>query len=175
MNLKHMIVPAAAFVLIGILATQQAYAVTPMLMQGTRSMNISGMLDDDGEDMNITAAASYGYFLMDYIEAGVNVAALFAGSDHKLISGGVFGEYNIDIGGQVVPYAGAGIGLTWWDSEFDSDTYFTASGYGGARYFFVDHAAVGARLAVSIASEDIYNGGEDAADWTVLVDTSWYF
>jgi len=175
MNVKMVMVSMVTVMAISMLAVRQACAVTPMLMQGTRSLNISGSLDDDGEDMNITAAASYGYFIMDYVEVGISVGAMFAGSDDKLISGGVFGQYNIDIGGQLVPYAGAGIGLIWWDTEFDSDTYLAASAFGGARYFFVDHAAVGARLAVSIASDDIYNGGEDAADWMVLVDTSWYF
>ncbi len=174
MNLKRMML--AVTMLIGLLVVEQAFAAaTPMLTQGTRSLNVAGSLDDDGEDMNVVAAASVGYFFMDYIQVGVNVSALIMGSDNKFLDAGVFGEYNVDIGSALVPYVGAGIGLGWWDTEIDSDTVFSANGYGGARYFFVDYAAIGAKLDIAVASEDIYNRGEDAMDWTVLVDTSWFF
>ena len=174
MNLKRMML--AVTMLIGLLIVDQARAAaTPLLTQGTRSLNVAGSLDDDGEDLNVVAAASVGYFFIDYVEVGVNVSALIMGSDYKILGAGIFGEYSVDIGSPLVPFVGAGAELAWWDTELESDTVFSANGYGGARYFFVDYAAIGARLAVSVASEDIYNRGEDAADWTALVDTSWYF
>ena len=81
----------------------------------------------------------------------------------------------VDLGSQLVPYVGGSVGLLWVDTERDSDTAIEASGYGGARYFFVDYAAIGAALVLNVATEDMYNGGEDAIDWTAVLNTSWYF
>jgi len=176
MSTKYMMVGVAVAMVAGTLLVQQSMAVTPTLTQGTQALNVSGSLNDNGDDMIITLGGSYGHFLMDNIEAGLEVSASFVGSDDKTIGGGVYGEYNVPIAGQLVPYVGAGVGLLWMDSSVGgSDSAVVASGYGGARYFFVDYAAIGAELALNVATEDIYNGGKDAADWELLLNTSWYF
>lgn len=176
MNLKSIMVAVATVTLIGLSTVEYASAqVTPMLTEGTRSLNVSGSLDDDGDDMNLVAAASAGYFFMNDIQVGVNLGTIFIGSDYKVFSGGVFGEYNFDIGGPLVPYVGASVALGWWDTPVTDDSVFIVSGYGGARYFFVDHAAIGAKLEIDAATEDIYNNGDDSVDWALMVETSWFF
>lgn len=170
-----MMAGVAVALVAGALLVQQSMAVTPTLMQGTQALDVSGSISDDGDDTTVALNVAYGQFLMDNIQAGVFVGAMFYGSDYKAIGGGVFGEYNIPIAEQIVPYVGASVGLIWVDWGNSTDTAIEATGYGGARYFFVDHAAIGAELAVMVASEDMYNGGEDAADWEIRIKTSWYF
>ncbi len=176
MNMNKMMLMAAAVAVVGVMVAGQALAVAvPSLMMGTRSVNVSGMLGDNGDDFEIAMNGSFGYFFQDFIQAGAFVGIDLVGSDYKAFNGGVFGEYNVDLGTQIVPYVGASVGLIWVDTEWDSDTAIEATGYGGARYFFVDYAAIGAELVIGVATEDIYNGGEDAVDWAAYVSTSWYF
>ncbi len=176
MNVKKMMMMAAAVAVAGVMVAEQARAAAvPSLLMGTRSMNVSGMLGDNGDDFEVAMSGAFGYFFQDFIQAGVFLGVEVVGSDYKSVDGGVFGEYNVDLGSQIVPYVGASVGLIWVDWDVDSDTAIEATGYGGARYFFVDYAAIGAELVVGVATEDIYNGGEDAVDWAVYVNTSWYF
>ncbi len=175
MNMKMMMM-AAAVVAAGVLVAEQARAAAvPSLLMGTRSVNVSGMLGDNGDDFTIDMNGAFGYFFQDFIQGGVYVGVDVIGSDFMALDGGAFGEYNFDLGSQLVPYAGGSVGLMWVDWDVESETAIEATGFGGARYFFVDYAAIGASLAVSLATEDIYNGGEDAFDWAALVNTSWYF
>ncbi len=171
--MKRMMICSAAAAMM--FSVQQATAVTPTLLQGTQALNVSGSLSDDGDDMNIALGGSYGRFVMDYLQAGAFMSANFIGSDFKMISGGLFGEYNLDMGDGIVPYVGGSAGLAWMDFHGNTETAVELTGFGGARYFFVDYAAVGAELVIKVATEDMYNGGEDAMDWEARVKTSWYF
>ncbi len=147
----------------------------PMLQQGTRAVGLSGRIDDDGDDLGVFMSGSAGYFIMDYVEVGIAVSGGFRGSDFKTLSVGGYGEFNFDIGSDLVPYIGAQAGLTWYDTKFDDDTVLEFGAYGGARYFFINYAAIGADLLVKAATEDIYNGGKDATDWVIRLLTTWYF
>ena len=176
MTTKRMMVLGAALLAVAAMSVQRVEAAAiPTILMGTQSISVSASIDDDGDDMNIFVGGSYGYFPMDFVQAGVFASAAFIGSDYKMMGGGVFGEYNFDIGGSVVPYLGAAAALLWWDTPGESETAIEVAGYGGARYFFVDYAAIGAELVVSAATEDMYNGGEDAVDWMLRVKTSWYY
>ncbi len=175
MRSKRMIMAGVVVFATVAIGIQQAAAVSPMLMQGTQALRIGGSLSDNGDDMVVSLSGMYGRFMLDYVEVGVMLSGYFIGSDYKSLVGSLYGEYNVDLGGQVVPYVGASVGLNWLDTPFGSDTAIEVSGYGGARYFFVDHAAIGAELAVLAATEDMYNGGEDAVDWIARILTSWYF
>lgn len=175
MNMKRMMM-AAAVAVAGLMVAGQARAsAVPSLLMGTRSVNVSGMLGDNGDDFEVIMQGAFGYFFRDFIQAGASLGLALVGSDNKAVNAGVFGEYNVDLGSQFVPYAGGSLSLIWVDTEWGSDTAIEATGYGGARYFFVDYAAIGASLVVKLATEDLYNGYEDVFDWTALVNTSWYF
>ncbi|NQU39348.1 MAG: hypothetical protein HQ523_05300 [Lentisphaerae bacterium] len=155
--------------------TVGAQAVQPMMMQGAREIALSGSLDDDGEDMGLSLSGRYGFFLVDGVEAGAYGGLGFRGSDSKDLSLGVFGEYNFDQGGALVPYAGGGAGWAWMDRGAADDSYLELQGWGGAKYFFVDYAAIGVELVLKVASEDVYNGYDDGIDWLFRLTTRWFF
>lgn len=156
-------------------ATAQWAQVNPMLTAGTRALHVSGTIDDDGDDLGMSLDLSAGQFVMDYIEAGLQLRLGFRGSDTKDFRLAMYGEYNFELGAQIVPYAGGTAGLGYWETRFDDETYLELTVYGGARYFFVDYAAIGADLALKAASADVYNGGQDSFDWVIRLRTTWYF
>ncbi|MBT3296941.1 MAG: hypothetical protein HN919_20375 [Verrucomicrobia bacterium] len=151
-----------------------AAAVEPMIMQGTRAVSVSGSLDDDGEDIGVNLNGRYGQFISDGIEAG-GYAGFGSRGDNKDLSVGAFGEYSFDMGSQVVPYAGGSAGFAWIDRGPTDDSYFELQAWGGARYFFIDYAALGCDLVMKFATEDVYNRGEDAIDWVIRLSTKWFF
>lgn len=175
MNMKKMMMAAVVAVAGVMIAEQARAAAVPSLLMGTRAVEINGMVGDNGDDFEVDMNGSFGYFFQDFIQAGAFLGIDFIGSDNKAVNGGAFGEYNVDLGSQIVPYVGGSVGLIWVDTEQASDTAIEVTGFGGARYFFVDYAAIGAELMLGVATEDIYNGGEDAVDWAVYLNTSWYF
>lgn len=177
MNAKKMTMMAAVVAMAGIMTAGQAHAMAavPSLLLGTRALNVSGMLGDNGDDIEMSIQGKYGYFYQDFTEIGAFLGLELVGSDYKAVNAGVFGEYNIDLDTQIVPYVGASAGLMWMDWDGDSDMAIEVTGYGGARYFFVDYAAIGAELAVKLATEDMYNRGQDAIDWAINLNTSFYF
>jgi hypothetical protein len=175
MKKKHML--SVAVVMAGLMMAGQVFAMAavPSLLMDTRAISVNGMLADDGEDVEISLNGSYGYFFKDFTQAGFSAGLDVYGSDYMALNASVFCEYSFDLGGQLVPYTGASVGFIWVDSDGRTDSPIEMTGYGGARYFFVDYAAIGARAVVEFATEDIYNGGQDYIDWAVYLDTSWYF
>jgi hypothetical protein len=151
-----------------------AQAVEPMIMQGTRAISVGGSLDDDGEDVGVDLNGRYGQFIADGIEAG-GYAGFGSRGDNKDLSVGAYGEYNFDMGSQVVPYAGGSAGFAWMDRGDEDDSYFDLQAWGGAKYFFIDYAALGCDLVLKFATEDVYNHGDDAIDWAIRLSTKWFF
>lgn len=177
MNVKKMMMVVAAVAVAGVMVAEQARAMAavPSLLMGTQALNVSGMLGDDGDDIEMSMQGKYGYFFEDFTQMGAFLGLELVGSDYKAVNAGVFGEYNIDLDTQIVPYVGASAGLMWMDWDGDSDMAIEVTGYGGARYFFVDYAAIGAELVVKLVTEDMYNRGQDAIDWAINLNTSFYF
>lgn len=176
MNAAKMSVAMVVVMVGGMLMAEVAQAVAiPTILQGTQSLNIQGWMDDDGRDIEIYLQGSYGYFMKDLVQVGGYGSFDIYGSDYTRIEGGVFGEQDFDIGGQLVPYAGGRVGLTWQDMPDDSKFVMALNGYGGARYFLVDYAAVGLELNAALATAEIYNQGADLIDWWMVINTSWYF
>lgn len=174
--MKKVAIMTMAMVIFGSLYGQQAAAMAvPSLLMGTRTVALRGWIGDDGEDVEVYMTGSYGYFIKDFQQIGGYLGLDIYGSDYKAISTGVYAEHNFDLGGQIVPYAGVSAGLVWEDTPSDNTTAIEATGYGGARYFFADYAAVGSELVVGAATEDIYNYGQDAIDWAIYFSTSWFY
>lgn len=161
--------------LVCMLAVPRGFAVTPTLYQGTRTLNVYGSIDDDGDDLGISLGLRTGYFMEDFIQAGVFGSFEIRGSDHTWFSAGVFGEYNLYTGSQLVPYVGGSLGLGYWDNPWDDEIFLEIQALGGARYFFIDYAAIGSEFVLKAATEDIYNHGQDSVDWVIRLFTSWYF
>jgi hypothetical protein len=154
-----------------------------MLNKGVREMSVDGSINKDSE-MNVSVSGRGGYFIMDFLEVGASAGlSWLQGGDLMVLSGGVFGEYNLPLDGvpNIVPFCGVAGGLTYSKIDTDwadeSDTAFEASLYGGAKYFLLDNLAIALQAAVLVASEDIYAGdGEmEAFDWVINMVTRFFF
>jgi hypothetical protein len=147
----------------------------PMITAGTRTMNVGGMIDDDGNDLGLELNVSRGWFVADYLELGGRLGVGFRGSDSSNLSIGGYAERHFETRYYWVPYVGAAAQLSYLERGNYDETYLELEGYGGSRYFFAPHAAVGGELALKFATEDVYNRFEDAFDWVIRLKTSWYF
>lgn len=159
----------------GVASAQDPLWVEPMLSRGTQTMGFSGRIDDDGNDVGAAFGLSYGRFIYNNIETGVFTTFGFRGSESKNASLGVYGEYNFDLGHLIVPHVGLSVGFAYWDLGNGSDTFAEFQGYTGARYFLRNHLALGSELVLRVATDDIYNNGDDSFDWLIRFFTSWYF
>lgn len=159
----------------GIAVAQPVTQVTPMVFEGTQSLHLSGRLDDDGDDIGLSLSGRGGIFIQDFFQVGLFLSGGFRGSDYKTFGAGGFAEYSFYNDDPLVPYVGASLGLNWMDIGEHSDTYLELQGYGGVRYFFVNHAAVGLELVLKAATDDVYNKSQDAFDWVVRLVTTFFF
>ncbi len=151
------------FLALTVLATA---AQAASLKQGTREIGVSGLLDPSGGDgADIMLAGSYGYFIQDNIEVGggAGYADISISTTYSLYG---FGEYNFDLGGPMVPFAGAQLG--WAKTEVDLGLFEVDQDavelalYGGAKYFLAENIAISGQLNLKVASEDIYVNDDDA-------------
>lgn len=177
----------------GFVVASQVIAA-PKLNEGTRQLGVSGELSDVEGGFATSLSGSGGYFLMDNVEVGVRANLSYTSSEEgefestdMNLGAGAFGEYNFIVPNlPIIPYAGAGVGLTYWSwenkshghSEDDSKVVFVLSGWGGAKYFVVDTLAIGLQFEVDVASDDIYDAnaeGADSMDWKFMLRTDFYF
>jgi hypothetical protein len=165
---------AAVWLMSGWMATAQV-ATDPMIFAGTRTINVDGLIDDDGDDVGISLNLSMGWFVADYVEVGGKLSLGFRGSDNMNWGLAGYGEYHIDQGYYFVPYVGASLGLQYLEIGNWDETYLELQTYGGVRYFFTNYAAIGTELALKYATEEIYNRFQDSFDWEIRLKTSWYF
>ncbi len=154
-----------------------------MLNKGVREMSVAGEIDKT-TDMNVSASARCGYYIMDFVEVGVGGGVSWLmGGDLMTLSGGAFGEYNLALDGvpNIVPYCGVAAAVTYTklDTEWadDSNTAIEGSLYGGAKYFLLDNLAIALQATVMAASDDIYMGDEEmeAFDWVINMVTRFFF
>jgi len=140
---------------------------------GTYELELGGGIDFDGPsgtqfDLN----AGMGYFVADYIEVGVRIA-LSDNDDVGSYGLGVFGEYNFDLGTQLVPFVGADV--SWFnvdvEGEFvdESEDAGVLGVYGGVKYFLTEDVALYAQAEAELASEDIYLEDDDVENTNFLI------
>lgn len=166
--------------LLGILAFAAClagWAQAQTLTAGNQELVVGGLLDPDtAADTQFDLSAKYGYFVADYLEVG-GAAAI---SDNDAISSyglGGFVEYNFDLGTEVVPYVGAGLG--WLNVDYDivdeDNDALEFSGYGGVKYFIVQNIAISGELEFDWASEEIYLEDDDVADTNIQINLGMRF
>ena len=173
--MKYIVSIFTAACLISAWPASAQYAFDPLFFAGTRTLNVDGLIDDDGDDMGIALNLSMGWFVEDYVEVGGKLSLGFRGSDSTNWGLAGYGEYHIDQGYFFVPYVGASLGLQYLEIGKRDKTYLELQGYGGVRYFFTNYAAIGTELALKYATEEIYNRFKDSFDWEIRLKTSWYF
>ncbi|MCF7837821.1 MAG: hypothetical protein K9N49_04255 [Candidatus Marinimicrobia bacterium] len=159
-----------------------------LLLLGTQELGIEGTIDFDTPgktalDMNV----SYGYFLFDYIEIKGDFSLYdddFATAVGLLVSG----EYNIDLGIELVPFVGGGIGLgrlkyqvyqVTVDEEGEGEVgrirnkeknSVLLGVSGGLKYFLAENLALSVALNGRVASEKIFPGKDKMSRTDLSLD-----
>ena len=138
--------------------------------EGTSELSVSGLLDFKSANGTLTDInLFYGYFVMDYLEAGL-AGSFMNDQAVRTWALGPKAEYNFDIGYSVVPFVGGSLKLAASKlKEGDkSDTAAIAGAEAGAKFFITEYAALSAALVGEIATDDIYSSGDDEMDSTDL-------
>jgi hypothetical protein len=150
-----------ALAIVSVLALAAAsYGAT--LAQGTKEIAVSGSLDPDtavGTDLKL--AAQYGQFIMDNVEVGV-VGDIIDNDFGTSWGLGAQGEYNFDLGNEMVPYVG--LAALWQQVEpKDTDSNDTAvlKGSVGVKYFIAENIAIFAAANLRWAADEIFVNDED--------------
>jgi opacity protein-like surface antigen len=158
---------------------------TPMLDRGTQEMSVAGRIDiPELDEIDYDLDGSYGYFLRDGWEIGVQVSAAdYDGQDRVELSG--FTEYNFRRQSKWVPYVGAGLGLVSADFDddislgtpIDDDDGLLFDVEGGVKYFMRPYMALSAAIDFKFSTEDVFETGEEIEDnlSSIKIGMRYYF
>jgi hypothetical protein len=145
---------------------------TPMLDQGTRELSLSGRIElPDFEKVDYDIDASYGYFVRDGWELGVQVGASDFGSIDRIDVTG-FTEYNFNRNSNWVPYIGAALGLAAvnFDDGINASTDLN-DGDGwvfdvetGIKWFVRHYMAITTSIEFKFATDDIFATDNEIED-----------
>jgi opacity protein-like surface antigen len=132
-------------------------------MEGTREFSISGGYDPDGVvGSELDLELGYGVFVRDAIEVGgrlgyiSNESAGLGGVDSKIWALDGFVEYHFDMASMSVPYVGATLGYSNYDTGALDDGCLVYGPMVGVKYFIADNVAVDIALKYLLAGEEIF-------------------
>lgn len=135
------------------------------LKQGTQEIVVEGFYDPETVSGDATAISiGYGQFIQDLIEVGVE-GNYATDEDVETYGLGAFAEYNFDLGTEVVPFVGAGLG--WANTDIDdgqSADAVVVSGNVGVKYFLAENVAISADGEVDWSDDEIYVEDGEAKD-----------
>ena len=169
-------------------AAQEADArnrTTPLLDDGTQELSVSGTIDlPEADEIDYDLDASYGYFIRDGLEIGVEITGSDdEGADRFEIGG--FTEYNFRRDQKLVPYVGGGLGLITadfdetveLDTPIDDEDGVTVNVEGGVKYFMQPYMAISFAVDFSISSEEVFETGEAIEDslTTIRIGMRYYY
>ena len=176
-------------------AMVMALAVTAsgqMLSAGTSELKVEGGIDFDTSDGTlIDFGILYGMYIYDYLEGGL--ALRLTDSDSITVWRiGVFGQYDFDLGTELVPYLGAGLSLASYEATYDtvvvmadgtsvrsseeeSDNAIVLSGTAGVKFYIAENVAISTALVLEWASEDIYAEEDDFQDTDARIELGMRF
>ena len=140
---------------------QSAFGI--MIFRDTSELGVSGMVDfNSANGTLIDLTTLYGYFWEDYIEIGGKVNIMDDDSN-SLWSIGGFGEYDFDLGMELVPFVSAGLSIAQGKSDTadENNIALVLDVQGGAKYFISDNTALSAALIQDIASNDVFPGDNE--------------
>lgn len=151
---------------------QESERTTPMLDDGTQELSVGGTIDlPESDEIDYDIEGSYGYFIRDGLEIGVEInAADFDGADRIELSG--FTEYNFMRDQNLVPYVGGGLGLVSadFDETIEVDTTLDDGDgaifniEGGVKFFLRPYMAISTSIDFSVSTDDVFETDEAIED-----------
>ena len=154
------------FLAVALILTLAAASHAMYFTEGTSELSVSGLLDFKSANGTLTDInLFYGYFVMDYLEAGL-AGSFMNGNAVRTWALGPKAEYNFDIGYSAVPFVGGSLmfAASKLKEEEKSDTAVIAGAEAGAKFFITEYAAISAALVGEIATDDIYASSDDEMD-----------
>ncbi len=128
---------------------------------GTQEILLEGTLNLENHKGSTRAdiLAGYGYFIIDNMEVGL--LGSFRKTEYESAWGinsvwgfGVFGEYNFETGGPLLPFTG--LRLMVLDGNESGDTAVNATLVAGVKLMMTRLAALSIGVYYDVASDDIY-------------------
>lgn len=157
---KAVVLASAALFAAGVMAAE------PMIVKGTSELSLAGNLDRD----TIALGVGYGYFIIDGLEVGADVAGSYEdlgdNSKVKTFGGDIFAQYNFKIDAPVVPFVGVAGGFRYMkvevrDFENDDDTAFVGEGQLGVKYFVADNVAIALYGFYDVADKEVFTNKDE--------------
>jgi hypothetical protein len=151
---------------------QDGERTTPMLDDGTQELSVAGTIDiPESDEIDYDIDGSYGYFIRDGLEIGVEVSGSDIDGADRLEIGG-FTEYNFRRDQMLVPYVGGGLGLVSadFDETIELDTPIDGEDgavfniEGGVKFFLTPYMAISTAIDFSVSTEDVFETDDAIED-----------
>jgi hypothetical protein len=140
----------------------------------TQELRLQGVLDPttlNGSEVDLHV--SYGYFFQDNIQAGGRIS-LVDNDEVSLLGLGAFVEYNVDTGGEIMPFGEFLVSLA--NVDIDDTGGDSTAGIielrAGAKYFLVENIAIAAAGVMAYSTDKIYVDDEKVRDNDVFLELS---
>lgn len=145
------------------------------LLEGTQELNVSGNLNFDTDNYNLTGR--YGYFVADNWEVGGDMSAGLS-DETDTLDMSLFTQYNFTNSTDFVPYIGISAGVLTaenGDSNIlqQDDSGFVFTTQLGVKYFVNEHVALSAEFEQSWSDLEVQGLSDSFSE--VRIGTSFYF
>lgn len=145
------------------------------LLEGTQELNVSGNLNFDTDNYNLTTR--YGYFVADDWEVGGDVTAGLS-DETDTLDVSLFTQYNFTNSTDFVPYIGISAGvLTAENGDTNllqqDDSGFVFATQVGVKYFVTKNVALSAEFEQSWSDLEVQGLSDSFSE--VHIGTSFYF
>ncbi len=159
-----------------VLTAGTSYGV--MLNEGTQELGLEGAVQfQSPAGTDYTADVRLGHFVADLIQVG----AVAGVSDNDLATRwnvGAFGEYNVDLGMDLVPFMGVSGAYNYVDPDVgSSDDAFVLGGYAGGKHFLAHNVAVSLKYLFEWATDDVFldNGDVEDTNHSIRLGMRYFF
>lgn len=129
----------------------------PKLSQGTMEFDVEGSFDDKGAaGSQLWVGLGFGYFVIDNLELAI--AGAYINNDYQTGYHPAIGvQYNFNLGGKLVPFIGANLGLgIWHNKDTENQNGFVYGIEAGLKYFLADNVALSFAVDADWSNEDLW-------------------